>query len=352
MSPLENHNVMQRIQRTSQPLTAALMLPLLLAFTATSCGGTQAQGPNHQGDPKDAVWGADGKGHERAYADLKHLCEEIGPRRIGTKGLERTRDWMQSILGELKGWTVTLDKFEAFPPEGARRKGPIEGVNVLARREGTKKGEIWIASHYDTFDKPGFVGANDAGSSTVVLLELARQLQGEGPRNGMTIVLCWFDGEELFPGTDKNGLPLRWDNDTNSTFGSRSLAERMEENKTIKNIKALVLLDMVGDAKLGLLKESGSDSRLKQLFESTAASLGDDGLFVGQQPINDDHLHFRRRNIPAIDLIDFKFGPNNSYWHTKEDTLENVSANSLARVGRLVTAALPRIEKEFGPKGQ
>lgn len=335
---------MTRFNRPSQLLSAAFLLPLLLAVTAASCGGTQAQGSNDQGDPKDAVWGADGKGQDRAYADLKYLCEEIGPRRIGTKGLEKTRDWMEGILGELKGWEVSFDKFIANPPEGARRKGPIEGVNVLARREGTKKGEIWIASHYDTFDKPGFVGANDAGSSTVVLLELARQLQGEGPRDGMTIVLCWFDGEELFP-------PVLWDNDTNSTFGSRSLAERMEKDKTIKNIKALVLLDMVGDAKLGLLKESGSDARLKQLFESTAASLGDGGLFVGQQPINDDHLHFRRRNIPAIDLIDFKFGPNNSYWHTKEDTLDKVSANSLARIGRLVTAALPLIEKEFGPKG-
>lgn len=332
---------MTRLTRTSHIFSAALMLPLLLVLTAASCGGTQAQNGNNQGDPKEAVWGADGKGQDRAFADLKYLCEEIGPRRIGTKGLEKTRDWMQEILGELEGWEVSMDKFIANPPEGARRKGPIDGVNVLARREGTKKGEIWIASHYDTFDKPGFVGANDAGSSTVVLLELARQLQGEGPRDGMTIVLCWFDGEELFP-------PLLWDNDTNSTFGSRDLAERMEKDKTIKNIKALVLLDMVGDAKLGLLKESGSDSRLKQLFETTAASLGDGGLFVGQQPINDDHLHFRKRQVPTIDLIDFNFGPNNSYWHTKEDTLDKVSANSLARVGRLVSAALPRIEKKFG----
>ena len=333
-------------KRTSFSFCAALLLPLTLLAIAPSCGGTQAQGPsNNQGNPKDAVWGTDGKGQDRAMADLIYLCEEIGPRRIGTKGAEKTRDWMSGILGELKGWEVTIDSFDAMPPEGARRKGVVKGANVLARREGTKKGEIWIASHYDTFDKPGFVGANDAGSSTVMLLELARQLQGEGPREGMTIVLCWFDGEEAFP---IPGQFNSWDNDTNSTFGSRSLAERMEEDKSIKNIKALVLLDMVGDAKLGLLKESGSDGRLKNLFEATAASLGDVGIFVGQRPINDDHLHFRKRNVPAIDLIDFNFGPGHSYWHTKEDTLDKVSANSLARVGRLVTAALPRIEKEFG----
>lgn len=333
---------MTRFSRTSHSICAAWLLPITLLVFAASCGGTQAQGPsNDQGDPKDAVWGEDGKGQDRAMADLRYLCEEIGPRRIGTKGAEKTRDWMSGILGKLKGWEVTIDAFEAHPPEGARRTGVVQGANVLARREGTKEGEIWIASHYDTFDKPGFVGANDGGSSTVMLLELARQLQGEGPRAGMTIVLCWFDGEEAFP-------PMIWDNDTNSTFGSRSLAERMEEDKTIKNIKALVLLDMVGDAKLGLLKESGSNARLKNLFETTAASLGDIGIFVGQRPINDDHLHFRKRNVPAIDLIDFNFGPGHSYWHTKEDTLDKVSTNSLARVGRLVTAALPRIEKEFG----
>jgi hypothetical protein len=335
-------NVMSHYTRTSLSFWAALLLPLTLLAATPSCGGTQAQGPsNDQGDPKDAVWGEDGKGQDRAMEDLRYLCEEIGARRIGTKGAERTRDWMTGILGKLKGWQVSTDSFEATPPEGARRKGVIQGANILARREGTKKGEIWIASHYDTFDKIGFVGANDGGSSTVVLLELARQLQGEGPREGMTIVLCWFDGEESFP-------PIPWDNDTNSTFGSRSLAERMEKDKSIKYIKAFVLLDMIGDAKLGLLKESGSNGRLKNLFESTAASLGDIGIFVGQRPINDDHLHFRKRSVPSIDLIDFNFGPANSYWHTKEDTLDKVSANSLARVGRLVSAALPQIEKEFG----
>ena len=320
--------------RRFSALAAALGLALLSA-----CGGTQAQDPTPI-DPSTAVWGEDGKGHERAFADLKYLCEEIGPRRIGTKGAQKTRDWMQGILQELQGWEVSLDPFEAQPPEGARRKGPVQGVNVLARRQGTEEGEIWLASHCDTFDRPNFVGANDSGSSTVILLELARQLQGEGPRQGMTLVLCWFDGEELFP-------PMPWDNYTNSTFGSRDLAERMQEDGSIKDIRAMVLLDMVGDAKLGLLKESGSDARLKRLFENTAAELGDVKLFVGQRAINDDHLHFRKRQVPTIDLIDFNFGPANSYWH-KDDTLEKVSANSLARVGRLVTAALPKIEAEFG----
>lgn len=323
---------------TANLCLATLLTCLTLGFSA--CGGTQANQHGRQ-DPASKEKGGPAFDEERAFEDLRYLCEEIGPRRIGTKGAQKTRAWLQEQFEDMEGWTVTEDAFLAQPPEGSRRKGEVEGVNILARRPGTEAGEVWIASHYDTFDLPGFVGANDAGSSTVVLLELARQLQGEGARNGQTIVLAWFDGEERFP-------PLKWDDFTNSTFGSRDLAERMKEEETIEDISALILLDMVGDAKLGVLKESTSHPKLKSIMERTAASLDDPNLFVGQRDIKDDHIHFRRRNVPAINLIDFNYGPVNSYWHTKEDNLEHVSAESLGRIGRLVLAALPAVEKEFG----
>lgn len=307
-------------------------------FTAmmAACGGTQASQPGQ--DMADG--GPPAFEEERAFEDLRYLCEEIGPRRIGTKGAEKTRTWLKEKVGELKGWTIAEDPFLAIPPEKARRKGEVQGVNVLARREGTEAGEVWIASHYDTFDYPGFVGANDAGSSTVILLELARQLQGEGKRKGQTIVLVWFDGEERFP-------PPDWDDYTNSTFGSRDLAERMEEEKTIGKISALILLDMVGDAQLGLLAETTSHPKLKTIMERSASALKDYKLFVGSRDIKDDHIHFRARSVPSINLIDFNYGPGNSYWHTKEDNMEHVSAESLGRVGRLVLTALPAVEAEF-----
>ncbi|MHC4380649.1 MAG: M28 family peptidase [Planctomycetota bacterium] len=319
---------------------ASVCLPALLSCLGlglSACGGTQASQPSLQ-DPTKGIGPAFDE--ERAFEDLRYLCEQIGPRRIGTKGAAKTRTWLADEMGELEGWTVTEDAFTAVPPEGSRRKGDVAGVNVLARREGTLPGEIWIASHYDTYDLPGFVGANDSGSSTVVLLELARQLQGKQKREGQSIVLAWFDGEERFP-------PLRWDDFTNSTFGSRDLAERMDEEETIGAISAFILLDMVGDAKLGVLKESTSHPKLKSIMEQTAAAIGDPNLFVGQQDIKDDHIHFRRRNVPAINLIDFKYGPVNSYWHTREDNMEHVSAESLGRIGRLVLAALPAVEREF-----
>ena len=314
-------------------LRSAPLLALLLPLTA--CNGTQASSP----PAVPAVFD-----EERAWKDLEFLCEEIGPRRIGTPGAQATRAWLQEELGKLDGWTVEIDDFTCEPPEGARRKGEIQGANVIARRRGTVEGELWICSHYDTFDKPNFVGANDAGSSTVVLLEFARQLAGEEKREGMDIVLVWFDGEEPFP-------PAPWHDDTNSTFGSRHAVAQLQEegNEDARAaVRAMILLDMVGDKDLNISIESSSDRRLKAIFERTAFELGDKKLFGAPKPIKDDHIHFRDARIPACDLIDFSFGPGNSYWHTLEDTLDKCSAESLGRVGRLVLSALPALEAEFG----
>ena len=310
----------------------ATRLALLLPLLAPGCNGTQAS-------PQPAATAFD---EARAWQDLLHLCNEIGPRRIATPGAEATREYLAAELKKLKGWTVENDPFVAVPPEGARRSGELEGVNVLARRAGTVEGELWFASHYDTFDLPGFVGANDGASSTAVLLELARCLAGEGPREGMSIVLVWFDGEERFP-------PEPWDDFTNSTFGSQHLVARLQQEKTLAAVRALVLLDMVGDADLGLMIESGhADPTIKKVLERAARTLGDEKLFAYPQSVKDDHIHFHRARVPVVDLIDFRFGPSNRWWHTLEDKPENCSAASLGRVGRLLLTALPELEQAFG----
>lgn len=312
----------------------ALGILLLSCLLAPACDQTQA-GPAAIGEPPAFD-------EARAFADLKHLVEEIGPRRIGTPGAEQTRAYLRQQL-EPHGWKVSESAFEATPPEGAQRKGAVRGANLIARRAGTLPGEIWLASHYDTYDKPGFVGANDGGSSTALLLELGRQLGGKETRAGMSLVLAFFDGEEKFP-------PVAWDDDTNSTFGSRHQANAIKEAKTQDQVRAFLLFDLIGDKDLGLLFESSTDSRLRKIYEGTAHALGDKQLFVGAQEIKDDHIHFRRLGIPVANLIDFRYGPNNAHWHELSDTLENVSAASLGRVGRLALAALPEIEKTFAPK--
>ena len=315
-----------------------LALPTLTLLAALpGCDGTRAESAPLP-EPGPVTFD-----EERAFADLRHLVEEIGPRRIGTPGAAATRAYLREQL-EPHGWEIEVHEFEVVIPEGARRKGTTTGANLLARRPGTEPGELWLATHYDTYDMPGFVGANDAGSSTALLLELGRQLGGEGRREGMTLVLAFFDGEEKFP-------PLAWHDDTNSTFGSRHEAQRLKEDERVSEVKAFVLFDLIGDADLGLLFERSTDRRIQHIFERTAHALGDKQLFVGTQEIKDDHIHFRRLGIPVAVLIDFNYGPANSYWHTQQDALEHVSAESLGRVGRLALAALPALESAFGEGG-
>ncbi|MCH2102102.1 MAG: M28 family peptidase [Planctomycetes bacterium] len=315
----------------------ALALLLVACQAAPSCSGSNGIGG---GTPIPPLPPANELtfDQDRAWADLAHLVENIGRRRIGTEGAQLTREYIRGELAKL-GWIFEEDIFQCEPPVGANRKGTVTGTNLIARWPGTIDREVWLASHYDTFDRPKFVGANDAGSSTAVLIELGRQLALEPgvKREGPGVSLVWFDGEEPF-------YPVRWNDETNSTFGSRHLAQRAEDEGFDERILALVLLDMVGDKNLGLKLEQLSTNWLKQIFRRTASELEMDWIIVGEQEIKDDHRPFLRKGIPAIDLIDFNY-PNvsNLYWHTDKDTLDKCSAESLGIVGRLVLATLPRV---------
>lgn len=319
------------------PFRFSLLLMLLVACQAApSCSDAGKGGPAPV--PPAATIEFD---EQRAWQDLTHLVDDIGRRRIGTAGAQQTREYIRAELAKL-GWQFEEDSFEAQPPEGANRRGTVTGTNLIARWPGTIDHEVWLSSHYDTFDRPKFVGANDGGSSTAVLIELGRQLAGEPgvPRQGPGLTLVWFDGEEPF-------YPVRWDDETNSTFGSRHLAQRAVDEGFADNILCLVLLDMVGDKNLGLDLELQSSRWLKDVFRTTATSMGYDRYIVGEKEIKDDHRAFLAKNIPAIDLIDFRFpDASNRYWHTDEDTLDKCAPESLGVVGRLVLAALPQVTAE------
>ncbi len=312
-----------------RPVPAPPLLFLALLLLLPACGGAEAE--PLEPAPFDEA---------RAWSDLEALVA-LGPRRIGSEASARAREYIRSQI-EPHGWEIEEDPFTAVPPEGARRRGEIPGVNLLARRPGTEAGEIWLCSHYDTYDIAGMVGANDGGSSSAVLIECARQLGGEGPRQGPSLVLCWFDGEEPFP-------PVAWDDETNSTFGSRHLAERLAAEGRLQDIRALILLDMVGDADLGLHVERRSVPWLKNLFRSVAYRIGDPRLLLDEMQVQDDHLPFRKKGVDVLLLIDFAYGGPERHerlWHTREDSLEYCSAESLGRTGRLVLTALPLVEEQ------
>jgi len=174
-------------------------------------------------------------------------------------------------------------------------------------------------------------GASDGGSSTGLLLELARVLAHQ-PRID-DVYLAFFDGEEAFG---------EW-SDTDSLYGSRHLAARWRQDGTLRRLKALINVDMIGDKNLDIPRESNGDAALNKLVWSTAADLGYKAFFTDQQiGEDDDHIPFVRAGVPAIDLIDIDYPP----WHNDTDTMDKLSAQSMEIVGTVVYEVIQRLEHQ------
>lgn len=248
----------------------------------------------------------------------------IGPRVAGSPGGRRARDYIVGELRKVRGAQVHVKAFEADTPHGRVRM-----ANVVAVLPGGRPEVIMLAGHYDTklFKEFTFVGANDGGSSTALLLELARRLAA-GPRD-YTYWLVWFDGEEA---------RAQW-TERDSLYGSRRLAAELARDKRLP--RALILVDMIGDRDLNIRREAHSAGWLTEIVWDAAARLGHGRHFLRDVlPVEDDHVPFVQRGVPATLLIDFDYPP----WHTADDTLDKVSAQSLAVVGEVIVEALPSVE--------
>lgn len=264
----------------------------------------------------------------RAYQHVEKIVS-FGPRPPASEGSRRTHEYLQQQLAAF-GCIVEEDSFEAGTPRGRLRM-----KNVTGKAPGQSEKIILLLSHFDTRiveGTPGFVGANDGGSSTGIVLELARQLCAR-----KSAVSYWFgfvDGEEAFG---------EW-SDINGTFGSRQMAAKLAASGDLKRVGAVVLLDLVGEADLGIKRESNSTRWLTDILWTAAARLGYQKEFLAQEtPVEDDHLPFLRRNVPAVDVIDLDY----AHWHTARDTLDKISPRSLAVVGHVVLESLPAIEKRI-----
>jgi len=282
---------------------------------------------------------------ERAFNHVKAQVE-FGPRPAGSPAIEKARDY---IVRELKsyGLNTTFEEFTENTP-----RGEVKFKNVIAELPGASPDAIIIASHYDTkpFKAFTFVGANDGGSSTGALLEIARVMssekQGEGQKRKFTYRFVFFDGEEAFCREWSECL-----NGKDNTYGSRHMVERLKKEKQLDRVKAMILLDMIGDKDLTIPREEGSSQWLVEAIWGTAQQLGHAKEFPGR-PFSvgdDDHMPFLRAGVPAVDIIDFEYGSSpegNDYWHTKEDTLDKISARSLKIVGDVVLLSLPKIEAQ------
>jgi glutaminyl-peptide cyclotransferase len=265
----------------------------------------------------------------RAYEHLRQVVA-VGPRPAGSPGAAATRQYIRKQLAAV-GLKTEDQSFVAETP-----LGPVRMTNVRVTIPGTGRGRIVIGGHYDTkiFRDFRFVGANDAGSSTAFLIELGRVLKAR--TTGMTIELLFLDGEEStgeWQGTDH-------------TYGSRHYVETARGNGTLKDIRAFILVDMIGDRELVIKRESRSTRWLTDAIWSAAKRLNRPEFSDDAIAVEDDHLNFVEAGVPAVDLIDFEYHTRSGAvaWHTREDTLDNVSARSLEVVGEVLLAALPSIE--------
>ncbi len=285
---------------------------------------------------------------DRAFEQVRKQVE-FGPRPAGSAELDKTRNYMIEQLKSY-GLNVTTDEFHATTPIGDRKM-----INVTAELPGESNDVIIISSHYDTkyFKDIKFVGANDGGSSTGALMEIARVLAASKQKPKMTYWFVFFDGEEAFcfdwdechnpnPADPRTPLP-------DHTYGSRRYVAQLVEKNELKRVRAMILLDMMGYKNLRLGRADLGSAWLTDIVWQTGKQLGYGNVFVDslEGVGDDDHGPFLKAGVESIDIIQLS---SYEYWHTREDTLDKISAKSLKTVGDAVIASLPKIEERLANK--
>jgi Zn-dependent M28 family amino/carboxypeptidase len=277
---------------------------------------------------------------------LVPLAAQAQPHFNGAKALEYARQFVAigprwpTSPGHAKAEAFLRDHFEhdQLEEDTFTASTPIGSVpmrNFIVRFPGKKNGAIVLATHYETnywLKDINFVGANDGGSTTGLLIAIADQLRaqtaGGKKLDGYSVWLLFDDGEESI-------LP-QW-TDSDSTYGTRHLAAKWGRDGTLGKIKAFILTDMIGDKDLEIQQESRDADWLVALVSQAAKKYSDERYFFKQKmEVEDDHLPFVRRGVPSIDIIDLNYGPNNSYHHTDKDTIDKLSAHSLTVDGDVI----------------
>jgi glutaminyl-peptide cyclotransferase len=329
-SPLRHLSRTFRFHTMIWPAFAALML-----FAACNSGGAKApvsspvvsaaakkpvQMPDENTPAPEATGGFDGK---RAFADVAKQVD-FGPHPAGSQAIAQVQDY---ILAELSsaGCTADIDPFTSQTPAGE-----VPMKNILVKIPGERPGIIMLATHYDSKKIDNFVGADDGGSSTAVMLEIARNLCAQHGR--YQVWIAFFDGEEA--------VNLEW-KDPDNRYGSRQMAAKLNMSGDLKNIRAFILADIVGSRELRLKRDANSDKSLNDLVWATANRLGYSGVFVNMPTaIDDDHQSFGTRNVKTVDIIDLEI----PYWHTPQDTLDKISSKSLAVVGHVILETVKQLQ--------
>ena len=279
--------------------------------------------------PADKTGGFDGN---RAYEQVAKQVS-FGPRPAGSPALAKLQDYLETELKSY-GCTVETDSFSADTPAG---RLPMK--NLLVKIPGEKPGIIMLGTHYDTKRLDNFVGADDAGSSTGVILEMARLLCAEKQPGKYAVWMAFFDGEEA--------VNQAWVNPDNR-YGSRQMASKLAQSGDLPKIKAFILVDLVGGQNPHFLRDGESTDWLKNFVWNVAEKLGYGNVF-GSTPTDfggDDHYSFTARNVPSVDIMDLDTKNDVPYWHTPQDTLDKISPKTLAIVGYVVLESVRQLQQK------
>ena len=304
--------------------------PVVASSSATAANPAQITIPAADAAPgASQTGGFDGA---KAYDQVAKLVA-FGPHPSGSDAIHGVQNYVRSQLQGF-GCAVEEDNFNADTEVGT-----LAMDNIVAKIPGTGQGIILLMTHYDTKRVENFVGAEDAGSSTGLMLEMARILCGR-PKQASAVWIAFLDGEE----TQKQ---FDW-KESDSVYGSRELAARLALSGDAKRVRAAILADMIAQYNLRIMRESDSTKWLTDLIWRTAASLGYQDIFVSNQTqIDDDHQPFLKRGIPAVDIIDLDGYINLGYWHTAQDTLDKISPRNLAIVGHVILEAVNAVQNKF-----
>lgn len=255
----------------------------------------------------------------------------VGPRVSGTDGASRAAEFLVARLKDL-GLRADVSLFTDQTPIGK-----LTFRNVLTTFEGDNDSVIALVSHFDTQMGLGanFAGANDSGSSTGLLLELARVLKA-AKKGGPAIMLAFVDGEEC---------KIRY-GPNDGFHGSRNLAAHLIKRYGISRIRGVIVVDMIGDRNLNAMVPSNSSKKLIPMVLDAARDENQRTKFSLCDSIGDDHISFLALGIPAVDIIDFEYGSapgKNDYWHTVADTMDKLSPESLGIAGRVVIRMINKL---------
>ena len=283
--------------------------------------------PSDAAPPAEQTGGFDGA---KAYDQVAKLVA-FGPHPPATDGIRAVQQYIHSQLQSF-GCAVEDDDFNAQTDMGM-----LAMRNIVAKIPGTGQGIILLLTHYDTKRVDDFVGAEDGGSSTGLMLEMARVLCGR-PKQANAVWIAFLDGEET-------QAQFEWKT-ADSVYGSRELAARMAISGDLKRVRAAILADMIGQYGLHILRDTTAPKWLNDTIWGTAGRLGYQSVFVSQAyATEDDNLPFIDRHVPVIDLIDLDDYINAGYWHTTKDTLDKISPRSLAVVGHVILESVDQLQK-------